>query len=55
VQKDRDVWIEHGGCRETLLGVPMCICNTELLVSKFRAGIPDGWSVRDTINPRGSQ
>ncbi|KAG0646616.1 hypothetical protein D0Z07_7504, partial [Hyphodiscus hymeniophilus] len=50
-EKDRETWIERGGCRGALAGLNLCRCNVDLLMAKFRRCIRQGWNVADTIAP----
>ena len=50
-EKDKETWVEIGGCRGALTGILFCRCNIDLLVAKFRACIRDGWNVADTLAP----
>ena len=50
-EKDKETWIEMGGCRGAVTGLLLCRCNIDLLVARFRTCIRDGWNVADSIAP----
>jgi hypothetical protein len=50
-ERDKETWIEMGGCPGALTGLLLCRCNTNLLMAKFCDCIRKGWNVAETIAP----
>jgi hypothetical protein len=51
LDKNRETWIEMGDSRGAITGLPLCRCNINLLLAKFRGCIRQGWDVADMIAP----
>ncbi len=49
--EDRKTWVEMGGCRVTISGLPLCRCHIGSLMANFRSCIRQDWDIVDTIAP----
>jgi len=51
LERERETWIEVGGGLATLIGLKLCRCSLDILVSQYYSCLPEGWNVADTIAP----